>query len=34
MIKTNLNRQNSKKPKFAFLGMSMHVHTWSMHKHA
>ena len=31
MIKTNQNKQNSKNPKFGFLGMSMHAHTWSMH---
>ena len=27
VIKTNQNKQNSKNPKFGFLGTSMHAHT-------
>ena len=34
MIKTDQNKQNSKNPKFEFLGTSMHAHARSMRMHA
>ena len=33
MIKTNQNIQNSKNPKFVFLGRSMRAHPNYMHTH-